>query len=116
MFRVDRIRAVRATGEHFEPESRTDDESRDVYRPRADDPRVTLELAPAAAWVAEATRPNRPRGHGRLLEVVLAVSEPAWLERLLLALGPDARVVAPADLVTLGADAAARLRLRYEES
>jgi predicted DNA-binding transcriptional regulator YafY len=47
---------------------------------------------------------------------VLAVSEPAWLERLLLTLGPDARVEAPSDLVTLGADAARRLRRRYVES
>jgi proteasome accessory factor C len=45
--------------------------------------------------------------------VVLAVSERAWLERLLLGLGPDATVVAPPELVDLGATAAARLRARY---
>ena len=35
---------------------------------------------------------ERPDG---TLEVVLAVSEPAWLERLLLRLGPEAEVVDP---------------------
>ena len=72
MFRVDRIRAVRPTGEHFEPGA-TEFETGDVYRPRADDPRVTLELAPAAAWVAEAypdrvghrTRRRHARGRAR---------------------------------------------------
>jgi proteasome accessory factor C len=116
LFRVDRVRAVRATGEHFDPESRTDDESRDlVYRPRPDDPRVTLWLAPTAEWVVE-SHPHESASRARdgSWKVVLAVSEPTWLERLLLALGPDARVVDPADLVALGADAAIRLRRRYE--
>ena len=73
-----------------------DDEIAEVFRPRADDPRVTLELAPSAAWVAEAypaeSTTTRPDG---TLEVVLAVSEPAWLERLLVRLGPEARVIGP---------------------
>ena len=53
MFRVDRIRALRATGEHFETTS-SDDTIAEVFHPHADDLRVTLELAPSAAWVAEA--------------------------------------------------------------
>jgi proteasome accessory factor C len=118
LFRVDRVRAVRETGEHFDPATRGDDELRDlVYHPSADDPRVKLRLAPAAEWVVE-SHPHesaRRRKDGSW-EVVLAVSEPAWLERLLVSLGPDATVVAPAELVTLGASAAARLRRRYRES
>ena len=47
------------------------------------------------------------------LEVVLAVSEPAWLERLLLRLGPEAQVVAPATLRDTAADAAQRILRRY---
>jgi predicted DNA-binding transcriptional regulator YafY len=47
---------------------------------------------------------------------VLAVSEPAWLERLLVGLGPDATVVAPPELVELAPTAAARLRTRYGPS
>ena len=116
MFRVDRIRSV-------EPDRRDVRARRDRVRDRrrvharaADDPRVTLELAPAAAWVAEAypTEAVTERADGSL-EIVLAVSEQAWLERLLLRLGPDARVVAPAELAPLAADAAQRILRRYRD-
>jgi proteasome accessory factor C len=115
LFRVDRVRAVRATGERFDPASRADDDARDlVYRPRPEDPRVTLRLASAAEWVVEShPHESATRADDGTWQVVLAISEPAWLERLLVALGPDATVVAPADLTELGADAAGRLRRRY---
>jgi proteasome accessory factor C len=116
MFRVDRIRSVEPTGETFEPGA-TGFETGDVYTPRADDTRVTLELAPAAAWVAEAypTEAVTERADGSL-EIVLAVSERAWLERLLLRLGPDARAVAPVEIEPLAADAARRILRRYRET
>jgi predicted DNA-binding transcriptional regulator YafY len=115
LFRVDRIRAVRPTGEHFDPTAGTEpDFGESVYHPRADDPRVTLELDPEATWVVESypseEAEGRPDGTWR---VVLAVSERAWLERLLLELGPAARVVAPAPLRAVGAEAAGRLLTRY---
>src|SRR5438477_11759985 len=108
MFRVDRIRSVEPTGETFEPGA-TGFETGDVYTPRSDDTRVMLELAPAAAWVAESypTEAVTERADGSL-EIVLAVSEQAWLERLLVRLGPDARVGAPPEFATLGADGATR--------
>ena len=115
LFRVDRVRAVRATGEHFDPASRRVDDALDlVYSPNADDPRVTLWLAPSAQWVIE-SHPHESVTAlaGGSSRIVLAVSEMAWLERLLLALGPDARVEAPPELVSLGANAARRLRGRY---
>jgi proteasome accessory factor C len=113
MFRVDRIRSVVGTDETFEPGA-TEFETGDVYTPRSDDTRVTLELTPAAAWVAESypTEAVTERGDGAL-EIVLAVSEQGWLERLLLRLGPDVRVVAPAEYASLAADAAARTLGRY---
>jgi proteasome accessory factor C len=85
-----------------------------VYHPRAEDPRVTLELAPEAAWVVESypSEETRERSDGSW-RVVLAVSERAWLERLLLRLGPAARVVAPPELRAVGAEAAKRLLTRY---
>jgi proteasome accessory factor C len=115
LFRVDRVRAVRATGERFDPDTRGDDELRDlVYHPSADDPRVKLRLAPAAEWVVEShPHESATRRKNGSWDVVLAVSEPAWLERLLVGLGPDATVVAPPELVGLGASAARRLRARY---
>jgi proteasome accessory factor C len=116
MFRVDRIRAVRPTGETFEPGA-TGYEAGDVFRPRATDPRVTLHLAPEAAWVAEAypAEAVTERADGSL-EVVLAVSEPAWLEILLLRLGPEAQVVAPTALRDAGAQAAQRILRQYGNS
>jgi proteasome accessory factor C len=116
LFRVDRIRAVQPTGRHFEPPVRGDAAhfGATVYHPRAEDPRVTLELAPEAAWVVESypseQAQERPDGSWR---VVLAVSERAWLERLLLQLGPAARVLAPPELRAVGAEAAKRLLTRY---
>ncbi|MCI0634178.1 MAG: WYL domain-containing protein, partial [Actinobacteria bacterium] len=115
LFRVDRIQSVRATGEKFARDA--DDASavrESVYHPRPDDPRVTLELDADAGWVVESypseAAEERPDGSWR---VVLAVSEPAWLERLLLRLGPAARVTAPPELRTAGAAAARRLLGRY---
>lgn len=112
MFRVDRVRALRATGEQFEVGS--NDEIAEVFTPAADDPRVTIELQPSAAWVADAypaeSTTTRPDG---TLEVELAISEPAWLERLLVRLGPEARVVRPQSARQAGADAARRVLARY---
>jgi len=115
LFRIDRIRAVRPTGERFDPSvGEEPDFGERVYRPRPDDPRVTLELDPEATWVLESypseQAEERPDGSWR---VVLAVSERAWLERLLLDLGPAARVVAPPALQQVGAEAANRLLTRY---
>jgi proteasome accessory factor C len=117
LFRVDRIRAVRPTGEHFDPAAGAEpDFGESVYHPRVDDPRVTLELDPEATWVVESYPSEdveeRPDGSWR---VVLAVSERAWLERLLLDLGPAARVVAPAVVQRVGAEAANRLLTRYRD-
>ena len=122
LFRVDRVRAVRPTGEHFDLPELSGSESGDravdaaelVYRPRPDDPRVTLRLAPSADWVVE----SYPHEAAEQLadgswRVVLAVSEPAWLERLLLALGPDAAVEGPPEASRVAPDAAARILRRY---
>jgi len=116
MFRVDRIKAVRPTGETFEPGA-TEFETGAVFRPRPTDPRVTLHVAPAAAWVAEAypAESVTERADGSL-DVVLAVSEPSWLEQLLVRLGPDAQVVAPAALRDTGPQAAQKILRRYRDN
>jgi proteasome accessory factor C len=115
MFRVDRIRTVRATGESFEPGA-IEFEAGAVYMPQAGDTRVTLHVDPEAAWVGEAvpTESVTERANGSL-EIVLAVSDTGWLERLLLRLGPDARVIAPAELRDTGVDAAGRILARYRD-
>jgi proteasome accessory factor C len=101
LFRVDRIRSARGTGRKFDvtddgPWGREPQGSggADVYHPRPGDPTLTLDLAERARWVAERYPcvSVEERGHGRL-RAQLIVSEPAFAERLLLRLGPDAAVV-----------------------
>src|SRR4051812_27898593 len=97
LFRVDRVRAARVLDT---PVDRAHSGGATVYEPREEDPRVTLELDARARWVAEQypleEQTEMPDGQ---LRVRLAVSERAWLERVLLRLGPDGRGVdAPGDL------------------
>jgi proteasome accessory factor C len=80
-----------------------------VFTSGPDDPRVVLALRPPARWVLE----QYPVEHVEeaadgTCRVTLAVSEQAWLERLLLRLGPDAEVVAGPDGAADAARAAAR--------
>jgi proteasome accessory factor C len=115
MFRIDRIRSVRPTGVRFEAGSASF-EPGEVYSPAGSDPRVTLRLSPEAAWVPEAVPAESvtelPDG---VTEIVLAVSEPAWLERLLLQLGPEAQVVDPPAVAQAVADTAQKVLRRYTE-
>jgi proteasome accessory factor C len=85
-----------------------------VFDPDPDDPRVVLDLGPRARWVAEQypVETADELTDGRL-RVTLVAGERAWLERLLLRLGPDAEVVAGADDV--GAVAARRVLARYQD-
>lgn len=113
LFRVDRIRALRATGEHFEPSDPSPPPA-DLYNPGPDDPRYTIELPAGARWVAE-THPTtevteRPDGS---LRVVLVVSETAWLERLLLQVGPGAHASGPEGAEGVARAAARRVLARY---
>ncbi|MCC6436415.1 MAG: WYL domain-containing protein, partial [Acidimicrobiales bacterium] len=121
LFRLDRIESATLTEEHFEPSARSADPvapagAEGVYHPDAHDPRVVLELEPGAAWLVEhyPCESVRPLDGGRL-EVTLAVSAVAWLERLLVRLGPDAAVIrADAPLsVDIGRRAAERILARY---
>lgn len=110
MFRVDRMRSARILETAFAP--REAESPPPVFSPGPDDPTVVLDLAPAARWVAEEypveAVEDRPDGRRR---VTIRISERAWLERLLLRLGPAATVVAGADKVA--ARAAARVARRY---
>jgi len=123
-FRVDRILAVRPTGETVPaappgpaPASAPSGAgvlTDLVYEPRAGDRRVELRLAPEAAWVADDlpldARVDEADGSVR---VTLAVSGDAFLERLLLRLGPAAEILGPPEVTELRRSAAARLLERY---
>jgi proteasome accessory factor C len=112
-FRVDRIATATLLDDTFEPPGTPAPTG--VFQPDDDDPRVELELDPAAAWVAEAYPveqvETQPDG---TLRVRLAVAAEAWFERLLVGLGPQARVVdAPAALADAGRRASERILDRY---
>lgn len=113
LFRVDRVRAIRETGETFEPI----DEEADVhavFEPAPDDLRVTLALDASAGWVTETYPVESVEEHPDGASVaILAVSEPTWLARLLLQLGGSARVLDPPEAAGFAAAAAGRILERY---
>lgn len=111
LFRVDRIATAMLLDSGFEPRATPPELT--AYRPDAADPRVTLDLDPSARWVVEQYPVEKvEEGDGGRLRVTLAASQPAWLERLLLRLGPRATVVGGDD--GLVGDAARRLLRRYQ--
>lgn len=116
LFRVDRIRSVRATGELFEAPDQPPEPGYDF------DPRgtvVRLRLAPAVRWVIDQypTLDVDEEPDGGVV-VTLAVSARPWLERLLLRLGPDAEVLgldgSAGDGTDVRSAAAQRVLARYD--
>jgi proteasome accessory factor C len=123
LFRLDRIETAVVTDRPIAvppPDGPTSDGAGDrgvgVFHPRAEDPRVVLELDPSAAWLVGHYPCERVEdvGGGRL-RVTLAISAAAWLERLLVRLGPAAKVVSadPPLGPDVGRRAAERILRRY---
>jgi len=86
------------------------------FVPGPESTRVRLSVDPAMAWLVEslpATGPPVP-ADGRV-EIEVFVGGDAWLERLLLRLGPDARVLDPPEYRSLAAAAATRILRRYRD-
>ena len=110
LFRVDRVGTVTVLESTFAPPKAP--EAPPVFDPSPGDPLVVLELEPAAAWAATqyptASVTDLGGGHRR---VALWVAGDAWLARLLLRLGTDARIV-EGD-ATVAAEAARRILNRY---
>lgn len=113
LFRVDRIEAAEPDAGSFEHPVSPEDLG--VFSPDRDDPRVVLELDPAAHWVIEQYPVEAmEQGSDGVRRVTLAISAAPWLARLLLRLGEDARLVdAPPELTHVGAEAAGRILARY---
>jgi proteasome accessory factor C len=118
LFRIDRVRSVQRTGDPIQvPDTTDDDLGPSVYQPDDADLRVRLDLDPSAAWVADSYPVDAVRiGTDDRVEIVLPVSAPAFLERLLLGLGPAARVLDPPEARLLVARAADRILARYRAS
>ena len=109
VFRLDRIRSLMVLGSTFTPPGEL--APLVVFSPDENLPRITLDLAPAAAWVAtQYPVEDSVRLDDGRTRVTLAVGAGPWLERLLLRLGDDATVV-EADTSLTGARAAAARRV-----
>jgi proteasome accessory factor C len=103
LFRVDRVLDVAVLDVSASvPETA---EPRDVdaglFRPSDADVRAEIELAPGARWVVEyyPCESVTELGEGRL-RAVLRTPHTAWIRRLALRLGEDARVISPPSLAT----------------
>ena len=115
-FRVDRIGAVRPLDQPAVPASVRTRPMEEMFVPGPGALEVHLQLGRDAQWVPESV-PVRAMARdedGMVTDVVLDVSGMAWFERLLLQLGPAARIVSPPQLTGLAADAARRVLARYE--
>ena len=88
-----------------------------AYVPGPESRRVRIAVDESATWLLESipsAKPLEPEGGRPVWEVF--VGGDAWLERLLLRLGPAAVVIDPADYRSLAADAAARILERYQSA
>ncbi|QFG68656.1 helix-turn-helix transcriptional regulator [Ornithinimicrobium pratense] len=109
-FRLDRVEAVEVLDEPAAPPQ--DLAPRDVvpgvFKGDPQDLLVTLELQPAAAWVAESIPSEQVerRDDGSTV-MVLRVADPAWLHRLVWREGGAVRVVHPPAAVAAVRDGAA---------
>lgn len=121
-FRIDRVERAELTDVYFErpavvvPVDPAGSSGAGVYQPAADDPRVVLELEPSAAWLVQhyPCEAVENLAEGRI-RVTMAISAEAWLERVLVRLGPEATVVRadpPLD-VEIARRAARRILQRY---
>jgi proteasome accessory factor C len=112
-FRADRVSAVRPTGEHFDAQPAAQP-APGVFEPGPDTPIVTLELPKHGGWVSETypVEDVEELKNGRL-RVRMAVSGDAWLARLLLRVGPTAKVLEPKEMRGASSAAAQRVLARY---
>jgi proteasome accessory factor C len=112
MFRVDRISSANLEKETYSPPANLAAGAPPVYTPAPEDPRIVLDLAPPAHWIAE-QYPNEDvqlRAAG-VLRVTLRSGQRAWLERLLLRAGSHA--IAVEGDPALRTEAATRVLRRY---
>lgn len=102
LFRLDRVVGLAVLEEpaRVPPEARPRNLDDGLFQPSATDEVVTLELAPAARWVADyypcQSVQERPDG-----TLVVEIRTPAtrWVRRLALQLGGSGRVLSPPELV-----------------
>jgi proteasome accessory factor C len=116
LFRVDRIRAVRPIGEIFEPRGLLG-AGRPLYTRSDRDITVQLSLGPSARWVAEYYEIERMVQHpdGRI-DVTLPAKDLAWIAKLILRLGGEAKVLEPPELARMVTEGARRTLSLYRRA
>jgi proteasome accessory factor C len=117
-FRVDRIFRLDVLDEVFERSPSTEVASVQVFALDPAAPRVVLDLPPDGRWVVDTYPADQVvEGPDGRLSVTLPVASRAWLERLLLRLGPDTRLsdVSDPTLKASRAEAAARVLACYRD-
>jgi proteasome accessory factor C len=112
MFRVDRVRDLRETGQRFEPRGLAG-AGRPMYSRSREDVPVRLLLHPGARWVAEYYDVEDPAEREDGLEVTIPTKQLAWVVKLLLRLGGEAEVLDPPDLARQVREAARATLARY---
>jgi proteasome accessory factor C len=114
-FRVDRIEAMRTTGEPSSPPKQREARKPVLVSPGPDTESVTITVGPQGRWITEyyPTEQVDELKSGKL-RVTLTVTGDAFLERLLLRLAPDVTVNKPAARKDTLAQTAERILARYE--
>ena len=113
MFRVDRLRAVSAVGETFEPRG-LEGLGRPLYTRSDRDVTVRLRLGPGARWVAEYYEVERTTdGPDGTLDVTIPAKDLAWTTKLVLRLAGEAEVLDPPELREMVAEEARSALSRY---
>ncbi|KUJ67193.1 transcriptional regulator [Streptomyces albus subsp. albus] len=119
-FRLDRVAEIRLLEAPCDPpplELRDlADLSAGLVQTGAEDPEVVIEVGPGGRWVAEYYPHDRAEelADGGL-RITLRTPDPGSLRRLALRLGPDGRIVSPADLADSARDAARQALAAYGE-
>ena len=114
VFRLDRIEDARLLDEPAAPPPDLElrDVAEGVFRPAADHLLVELALSPAYAWVADYYPVESAEETADGLHIRLRVSEPAWVQSLVLGADGAVRVLSPGWLADgIRDDAAAALAL-----
>jgi proteasome accessory factor C len=116
LFRVDRIRSARSTGQHFEPRG-LPGAGRPLYTKSSRDRPVRLRLGPAARWVVEyyATEGVENLEDG-WIEATFPTKDLQWVAKLVLRLGGEALVVEPKALAEMVEQTGRRTLMLYRRS
>jgi proteasome accessory factor C len=112
MFRIDRIDAYTELDEPAAPppQARRTDVRDGVFQPTPDLPLVQLKVGRGARWITEYYPCEEVRREQDQWLVSLRVADLGWARRLVLGLGAEVSVVAPAELVAMvGGEARAAL-------